>query len=144
MARTSPELIFDHESTILLTSSQLPVKGHHQDIVQLWRGETARGLERLLDLKAKVLQVKQPHVVSAYPHNKFKRSILLADQTGQIEMVFWRKRAENISFTDGDVLDLANMVVSKFNGQLQLTTTFESSIKVLDKELTIAKPDNIK
>ena len=32
------------------------------------------------------------------------------------------------------------MVASKFNGQLYLTTTFESSITVLDEEMTVAKP----
>lgn len=79
-----------------------------------------------------------------FPDNKKKRTVFLADQTGQMELVFWRERPENVNFKEGDLVRLDNMVAwnswLKFNDQLNLTTTFESCITtLLEEEIIVAK-----
>ena len=53
-------------------------------------------------------------------------------------MVLWREQANNIGFTEGNVIILENVVVSKFNSQCSLTTTFETLITVVEESMTIA------
>ncbi|CAB4035103.1 Hypothetical predicted protein, partial [Paramuricea clavata] len=88
----------------------------------------------------KVTAIDEPRVVGTYPQNKTKRSVQIADTTGEIELILWREWADVIAFEDGNVLNLENIVVSKFNGKLNLTTAFESSITILDEEMTVARP----
>ena len=82
--------------------------------------------------------MEEARLVGSFPDQKMKRTVSLADTTSQIDLVLWRVRAEKINFK-GDVLRLDNMVASKFNGQLNMTTSFESSIEVGDEEMTAAK-----
>jgi hypothetical protein len=102
--------------------------------------ETKTSNSRFLNVKAKVTAIDEPRVVGTYPQNKTKRSVQIADTTGEIELILWRERADVIAFEDGNVLNLENIVVSKFNGKLNLTTAFESSITILDEEMTVARP----
>ena len=90
-----------------------------------------------LKLNAKVTDVDQPVTVGTYPDNKIKRSVYLADNTGHIQLVLWRERAENISFQKDDVLMLENVVISTFNNESSLTTTFKTSITVVKDVMTI-------
>lgn len=53
--------------------------------------------------------------VGSYSDNKSKRNVHLADNTGHIDLVLWRDRADNAEFEEGDVLDLENMILSEFN-----------------------------
>ena len=59
--------------------------------------------------------VGEPCVVGTFPDNR-KRTVHLADETAQMELVLWRERAENVNFKEGDVVHLDNMVAYKFNG----------------------------
>ena len=52
-------------------------------------------------------------------------------------MVLWRERAENVSFKTGDVLSLANVVVSSFNRQVNVTTSFETTISVVNEVMEV-------
>ena len=135
--KTAPELLLDDETKNTLAANQVALENKMHTISQILRGETAN--ERFLNLKAKAVLVGEPRVVGTFPDNKKKRTVLLADETGQMELVLWRERAENVNFKEGDVVHLDNMVASKFNGQLNLTTTFESCISLLEEEIKVAK-----
>jgi ssDNA-binding replication factor A large subunit len=136
--RETPELVLDNETKISLASSQVAIDQCFFTISQILRGETSNS--RFLNVKAKVTAIDESRVVGTYPQNKTKRSVQIADTTGEIELILWRERADVIAFEDGNVLNLENIVVSKFNGKLNLTTAFESSITILDEEMTVARP----
>ena len=56
---------------------------------------------------------------------------------GQIDLVLWRKRAEKVDFKAGDVLSLQNVVVSTFQQQTTVTTSFETSLSVIEKDIAV-------
>ena len=70
--------------------------------------------------------IHNPCEVGTFPDMKTKREISLADETGQIDLVLWRQRAEKVDFQAGDVLSLQNVVVSTFQQQTTITTSFET------------------
>ena len=65
------------------------------------------------------------------------RSITLADETGHIYLVLWRQRAEEVNFKAGDVLSLQNVVVSTFREQTTVTTSFETALNIVDKDIAV-------
>ena len=79
--------------------------------------------------------MEEPYQVGLFPNNKLRRSVSLAGSTGHIELVLWRERAESVTFNEGDVLCLENVVVSKFNNLFTLTTTFETAISKVDDQM---------
>ena len=112
--KSASELLLDHETKISLSATQVAMQHTAHTIAQILRGETTS--ERFLNVKAKVVCVEEARLVGSFPDQKMKRTVSLADTTGQIDLVLWRYRAEKINFKEGDVLRLDNMVASKFNG----------------------------
>ena len=74
----------------------------------------AKNAPRFINPLAKVMTIHNPCEVGMFPDMKTKREISLADETGQIDLVLWRKRDEKVDFKAGDVLSLQNVVVSTF------------------------------
>lgn len=128
--------MLDYETKITLAASQVQIEDCSYTISEIFRGET--GNKRFLNVKAKVVNLEEP-LVGTFPETKTKRTVRVGDMTGQMELILWREQADVICFKNGDVLRLENVVVSKFNGQLNLTTAFETSITVLDEEMTVAR-----
>jgi DNA-directed RNA polymerase subunit RPC12/RpoP len=128
--QTTSELVLDHETKITLAASQVQIEDCSYTISEILRGET--GHKRFLNVKAKVVSLEEPCVVGTFPETKTKRTVCVGDMMGQMELILWREQADVICFKNGDV-------VSKFNGQLNLTTAFETSITVLDEEMTVAR-----
>ena len=50
-----------------------------------------------------------------------------------------RQRAENVDFKTGDVLSLQNVVVSTFQQQITVTTIFETSLHVIEKDIAVTE-----
>jgi hypothetical protein len=51
------------------------------------------------------------------PLNKFLKEIMLKDDSGKVIMVIWSKENDiDFQFSRGDVVDLYNVIVGKFNG----------------------------
>lgn len=90
------------------------------------------------NLKAKVTLVEDVQTVGTYPDNKNKRNVHLADNTGHIDLVLWRDRADNAEFEEGDVLGLENIILSEFNNHLSLTATLETTITKLNENMTVS------
>ena len=130
--------MLDNKTKISLASLQVAIEQYFFTILQILRGETSNS--RFLNVKAKVTAIDETRVVGTYPQNETKRSVQIADTAGEIELILWRECVEFIAFEDGNVLNLENIVVSKFNGKLNLTTAFKSSIMVVDEEMTVARP----
>lgn len=133
---SSLELLLDRDTKVSTATSQLTVADHTFNISQILRNETEN--IRFINLKARVTSIGDPILVGTFPDNKTKRTIYLADNTGHIELVLWRERAENIEFGKGDVLSLQNVVLSTFNNQLSVTSSFETVITTLNEEMTVA------
>ena len=133
---SSLELLLDNDTKVSTAASQLKITDHTFNISQILRKETEN--IRFINLKAKVTSIGDSISVGTYPDNKSKRSIFLADNTGHIELVLWRERAETIQFKEGDVLSLQNVVLSTFNNQLSVTSTFATVITTLNEEMTVA------
>ena len=129
---SSLELLLDNDTKVSTAASQLKITDHTFNISQILRKETEN--IRFINLKAKVTSIGDSISVGTYPDNKSKRSIFLADNTGHIELVLWRERAETIQFKEGNVLSLQNVVLSTFNNQLSVTSTFETVITTLMKK----------
>ena len=58
---------------------------------------------------------------------------------GQINLVSWRQLPENVDFKAGDVLSLQNIVVSTFQQQITVTTSFETSVNVIEKDIAVTE-----
>lgn len=130
------EVLIDHDTKITSGSDVTQLKIEEKVFNIALRGEAKN--QKFFKLKAKVMSIYEAHQVGLYPNNKLRRSISLADSTGHIELVLWRERAETITFVEGDVLSLENVIVSTFNNQPTLTTTFESVISKIDDQITVA------
>ncbi len=76
-----------------------------------------------------MITIEEPYHVGVFPNNKLRQGVSLADSTGHIELVLWRERAESISFSEGDVLCLENVVVLMEN---VVVLTFETAISKVD------------
>ena len=137
---TSVEMLIDNELLVIPGTTQLRIVGCSTfKISEIHRGNTSD--TRYINLKAKVMKIHEPDAVSTYPDCKTKREVNLADETGHIELILW---AENVSFKTGDVLSLANVVVSSFNRQVNVTTSFETAISVVNEIMEVKeKPDSM-
>ena len=128
------ELLLDRDTKVSTATSQLTVADHTFNISQILRNETEN--IRFINLKAKVTSIGDPILIGTFPDNKTKRTLYLADNTGHIELVLWRERAENIEFGKGDVLSLQNVVLSTFNNQLSVTLmplmAFSEAMKIVN------------
>lgn len=91
---SSLELLLDRDTKVSTATSQLTVADHTFNISQILRNETEN--IRFINLKARVTSIGDPILVGTFPDNKTKRTIYLADNTGHIELVLCRERAENI------------------------------------------------
>ena len=129
------ELLFDEATSITKSSNQMEVEEEAFTISQMLRNEAEN--PRFICLKAKVIGIEDLCVVGQYPNNKTKRDVHLADQTGHIDLVLWRERAENLEFSVGDVLSFQQIVVSNYNRVLALTPTTETIIKKLDESMHV-------
>lgn len=101
-------------------------------IDQILRRETHN--IRFINLKAKILSVEDITTVGQYPNQKKKRDVLMADTTGEINLVLWEGRTEEFDYRDGDIVMIENAVVSSFNKTLYITTSTETSFEVIDDE----------
>ena len=132
------ELLVDQFTIAQKAETQFEIKDCFFTISQILRGEATN--IRFINLKAKVTSIEDTRIVGSYPENKAKRQITLADETGHMNLVLWRERAENINFIEGDVLALQNMVVSNFNNHVSLTTSFDAGITKLEEQMSVSQP----
>ena len=132
----SVELLLDGEVSVNSAAAEIPVFGCMNMKIHdiLTPGDKP---SRLINLFAKVMTIHEPVEVGAFPNVKTKKEITLADETGHIDLVLWRQRAERINFETGDVLSLQNVVLSTFNDKTTVTTSFESTINVADDEIAV-------
>ena len=129
------ELLFDEATSITKSSTQMGVEEHPYTISQILRNKEDD--LRFICLKAKVIGIEDVCVVCQYPKNKTKRNVHLVDETGHIDLVLWRERAENFEFSAGDVLSLQQIVVSNYNRVVALTATSETLITKVDESMRV-------
>ena len=132
----SIEILLDGDACVNSAATEVPVVACSnlkiKDILA-----QAKNAPRFINLVAKVMTIHNPREVGTFPDMKTKREISLADETGQIDLALWRKRAEKVDFKAGDVLSLQNVVVSTFQQQATVTTSFETSLSVIEKDIAV-------
>ena len=108
------ELLIDGESKVSRASEQVDFENIHMfySVSQIVGGETYR----FINFRVKVMDVDDAVMVESYPDTKLKRSVQVADESGSVKLVLWRDKAENFSFTIGDILEVVSAVRSQFNG----------------------------
>ena len=135
-SNSTVELLIDNETNVSASHSQLTLEEKSFTISQILEKQCDN--VRFIKLQAKVMKIEELNVVGTYPDNKAKRNIHLADETGRMQLVLWRDRAENVEFNVGNVLCIQNAVMSIHGHTLNLTTTFETSFTKLDQVMTVA------
>lgn len=123
------EILINVETQVVSSLFQFPVHNMLLKVAQIIRKETMN--MKYVTLKAKVISVDKIVTVGHYPDIKQKREVQLADETGDITLVFWRDRAESITFQQGDVIRVENAATTAFNGKIMLTATAETIISPL-------------
>ncbi|KAK3746091.1 hypothetical protein QZH41_004628 [Actinostola sp. cb2023] len=129
------EMVITEETKIKESSIAFKIDRTPFNIGQIVRGETEN--VRYMHLTAKVLAVEDMTTVGKYPNQKEKRDILLADKTGEIPLVLWRDQAKACVLEKGNVVKIQNAVVSSFNKKRYVTTTFETSIELINDDLEV-------
>ena len=134
----SIEILLDRDAYVNSAATEVPVVACSnlkiKDILA-----QAKNPPRFINVVAKVMTIHKPCEVGTFPDMRVKREITLADETGQIDLVLWRQRAENVDFKTGDVLSLQNVVVSTFQDQTTVTTSFETSLNVIEKDIAVTE-----
>ena len=128
----------DSQSKIKKASKQLDFKDIRATylVSEILRGDTGR----FINLKAKVIQVDDVEKVGERGDSVTKRSVQLADETGSVELVLWRQKADNFEFEIDDVLEIESVVASEFNGCKIVSSISETTISKLDEvDMNIAK-----
>jgi DNA-directed RNA polymerase subunit RPC12/RpoP len=132
----SIELLIDPATNVSSSTTPIAMEQHTFNISQILRKET--GDLKFINLKGKVVDVNDVSTVGNYPDNKSKRSVHIADSTGHIELVLWRERAEDFQYKQDDVLFIQSAILSMFNGNMMITTVYETVIKKIDEEMNVA------
>lgn len=129
------EMQIDDESDIQESKEQFQMEHSSFNLSQVVRGE-AQNI-RLISVKAKVLAVGEVEQVGKYPNTKLKREVIIADETGQINVLFWQEMVKSIEFQENDVIMLENVYVSKFSHIFHLTYNSQSFVTKLDENLEV-------
>jgi replication factor A1 len=96
--------------------------------------------KRNINLKAEVVEVSEPKIVSTQYGNRISLAkALLKDETGEIKLCLWREQVDAV--TPGDKIELENASVTRFRGKKQLTLGNKGTIKILQN--TEAEPDSL-
>ena len=117
----SIEILLDGDACVNSAATEVPVVACSNLKIKHILAQ-AKNAPRFINLVAKVMTIHNPREVGTFPDMKTKREISLADETGQIDLMLWRKRAEKVDFKAGDVLSHQNVVVSTFQQQTTVTT----------------------
>ncbi len=134
-ASNDVELLIDSQTVIEKAATELTLQDCTFTISQILRGGSTN--LRFINLKVKVTNVGELETVGHHPDCKTKREVSLTDNTGHINLVLWRDRADNLSLEERDVVSLTNVVLSNFNNCVSLTTSFETAITMIDEEMAI-------
>ena len=129
------ELVIDYATTIDKSPVQLTITKKSFNIAAILRKES-EGF-RFVDVTAKIISVEDVCMVGKPPNNKEKRDVILADESGVIDLVLWRKHAINFQFEAGDVIEIQNAVTTIFNNKVMLSATFDSSIAKVQRHVNV-------
>jgi hypothetical protein len=134
-AGNSHELHIDANTKFTESPFQFPMENIWFNISHILRHDADHVSS--LNVKAKVIAIDESVTVGKYPDQKEKRDITLADETGQMTLVLWRQRAREINFKENDVISIQNAVTSIFNSKVNITSTSETIIKVVQELITV-------
>ncbi|MCK5628207.1 hypothetical protein KAI12_01960 [Candidatus Bathyarchaeota archaeon] len=82
-----------------------------------------------VELEAKVISVSEPrYVTSKFGTQCCFAKVVLADETGQIELCLWNQDSKLLSL--GDTIQIENGRVSRFRGKTQLSLSRGGSINI--------------
>ena len=98
------ELLIDPQTVIEEAASQLKVSECTFKVSEILRGASATVC--FINLKAKVTSVGELETVGQHHDQKSKRDVGLADDSGHINLVLWRERADDPQLQEGDVLSI--------------------------------------
>lgn len=129
------EIRIEDDTEIEESTTQFTMERSSFSIRQVVRGEAQN--VKLINVKAKVITIHEVETVGKHPDTKVKRDVIICDETGQIEIVFWREMAECIDFEVNDVISIENVYASKFNQVFHLTCNSQTCIKKLDEEMEV-------
>ena len=130
------ELLIDARTRVNKAVKQLDFENLYifNSVSQVLRGEAG---SRFINLKAKVVEIDEVEIVGTDSDSRSKKSIYMADETGSIELVLWRNKAENFNFQVGDVLEIQSVVASEFSGCKIISSISESTFKKLEEDMEI-------
>ena len=95
----------------------------------------------MVDVLGVLAHAGQPQAITTKAGNSLtKRSIMIADQTAQVEITIWDALAENWDTPEGTVLGVKAARVTEFNGEIGLSLSASSSI---DREITGTQAQSI-
>jgi replication factor A1 len=125
LTKTTPLKEFTYKSSFKRNSGQQAKLSHYQ-IKDLKVGM------RQVNIKAKVLEVSQPRVVSTrFGSYANVMNVLVSDKTGTIKLPLWNKQIDEISA--GDLIQVENANVIAFRGVRQLQVGRSGKLSVMKK-----------
>jgi len=114
LAKTSPLKEFAYRASFIRKSAQEAKSSHHQ-IKDLRVGM------RRVNVKARVLEVSQPRVVTTrFGWYANVTNVLISDETGTIQLPLWNKQIDEISVGDLIQVENANVIVYRSVHQLKV------------------------
>jgi len=123
LAKTNPLKEITYSSLFKGNSAQEARSNHHQ-IKDLRVGM------RHVKIRARVLQVSQPRVVATrFGFHANVANVLIADETGTIQLPLWNKQTDEISVGDLIQVEDANVIV--FRGVRQLKVGRRGKVSVV-------------
>jgi hypothetical protein len=92
-----------------------------------------------VNLKARVLAVTEPtHIVTRYGSHASVAKVLIADETGTINLCLWNAEIDSVSI--GTSIQIVNAKVSAFKGEKQLTLGIRGTANMSEGDGSIAVP----
>jgi len=123
LAKTNPLKEFTSRPSFMRNSAQ-EAKSNHYQIKDL-----RVGMKRV-NIKARVLEVSQPKVVATrFGFYANVTNVLVADETGTIQLPLWNKQIDAISV--GDLIQVENASVIVFRGVRQLKVGRSGKVSVV-------------
>jgi len=123
LAKTNPLKEFTYKPSLMGTPDQ-EAKSNHYQIRDL-----RVGMKRI-NIKARVLEVSQPRVVATrFGLYANVINLLVADETGTIQLPLWNKQIDEISA--GDLIQVENANVIEFRGVRQLKVGRSGKVSVI-------------
>ena len=92
----------------------------------------------MVDVLGVLAHAGQPQAITSKAGNSLtKRSIMIADQTAQVEITVWDSLAENWSIAEGTVLGVKAARTTEFQGEIGLALSASS---VIDQDIAGSQP----